>query len=247
MKNINTELFFETLTLNAYEGEIVPTSANIPVKYDDSIFETLATTATWLPRIMLYQSGSDAVKQKKATMGEWGVVKGQSIIGLGEEFDCAIVAWQPKAMRIIGDTIISVNETPIVEKDGKKMIDPTCEFAKIMAESDAKDSGCLWGQEFLLYVPQIEGFATLYMSTKTMRREAPNVKALMGKAATFKVQYIEGKGKNKFTWYGPVVTMCSTQFDVPSPEEFTAAADKFLNPPKSDVEVVEETAETRAR
>lgn len=119
-------------------------------------------------------------------------------------------------------------------------------FKDIMAESEKKDSGCMYGPEYLVWIPSMKVFALFFMGSKTGRREAPALRALLGKAATLRTKLIESK---QFSWHGPVVSACSTPFDIPSQEEIAQEVEKFLNPPKDDVEPVEKVAgdETRAR
>lgn len=101
-----------------------------------------------------------------------------------------------------------------------------------------------FGPEFLIWIPGAnpQSFATFFCGNKTMRREAPNLRGLIGRAATLKVTLIETK---KYSWHGPVVVPCSTPFDLPDMEEIKAQVSRFNNPPEQDVEKAEEDVRDR--
>ncbi len=79
------------------------------------------------------------------------------------------------------------------------------------------------------------------MSSKTARREAPQLKGLMGKAATLKAQLIKAK---KYAWHGPVVTPCSAPIDpLPQLDLAREEVQKFNNPPENETEAAPETGD----
>jgi hypothetical protein len=120
------------------------------------------------------------------------------------------------------------------------------EFKKIMEESKLQDSGALFGFEFLIYLGAQKEFCTLYLNSKSSRKEAPNLKGLIGKFATLKIKFIETK---KYSWHVPVCFPCSTPFELPPTEEIHERVAKFIDVKDSDVETVQEVAgeETRER
>jgi hypothetical protein len=139
--------------------------------------------------------------------------------------DVLVVDWRPKALEI-GEQIVSIfdHESP--------------EFKRIQVEAEGKDSGCMWGPEFLVYVPASGVFATFFMGTKSSRRESPALKALLHKAATLTSHEIKTPA---FTWYAPQVTKCTTEFDLPDKESLKEVVDKFRSPDATEVERVEDT------
>ena len=201
----------------------VPVNDMPTSKYaDDKSFDIVSSSGNYLPRIQLFGGNSGPAKEGKIGIGRWGFVKGDSIIDLTPEFNCLCVSWRPKAMRISGDQIVSSfnPQNPM--------------FKKIQVDSEIKDSGCMFGPEYLLWVAGLGKFATLFMSSKTMRKEAPNLKALLGQAATLKVKFIK---TIKYSWHGPVVTVCSTPLtNLPSEAEVREQASIFCNPPESGIE-----------
>lgn len=186
----------------------------------------VSTSGDFLPRLQLYGGNSNAVKEGKIGVGCYGLVRGADTIeNLGTEVDIIVVDGKAKALRVGADKTIITKFDP-----------QDVEFKKIMAESNVKDSGCMYGPEFLIYVPSIEQFATFFMSSKTSRREAKNVYARMGKAGTLKANLIKTA---KYMWHGPVCTPCSTPFDnLPSADEFGDAVTKFKAEKGSNVETV---------
>lgn len=188
---------------------------------DDKNFDAVSSGG-FLPRLQLMGSSSNAVKESKINQGHYALVKGKDQIeDLTKEVQVIVLAWRPKALEIGTETVLSV-------------YNPKSEdFNRIALKSEESDSGCMYGPEFLVWVPSQKCFATFFMSSKTARREAPQLKGLMGKAATLKAQLIKAK---KYAWHGPVVTPCSAPLDLPDMEKAREEALKFNNPPESDTE-----------
>lgn len=199
---------------------------------DDTFKAMAAAIQSFLPRIQLGGGQSDAVKEGKLPIAHWGLFQGENVIDLGAEIDALILAWQPKAMDTNTDPPVSVI----------KFDDP--KFTEIKDKSAVANSGCMWGFEFLLYLPKSETFVTYFMASKTARREAPAIKALIGRAATLKIKFIKN---SQYSWHGPVVVPCSTPYDVPPQDEMLEAAKKFSTVTVSNVEKVESTEGERAR
>jgi hypothetical protein len=214
-------------------NEIVLPGAQLPNKYEDK-FSDMAKGGDYLPRVQLFGSNSDLVKQGKFPMAHYGLVRSKDVlIDIGDAFDSVPVSWRPKAMRIGADEVLNYFDS---ERD---------EFKKIMEESEGKDSGCMYGPEFLIWLPNQKEFATFFFGNPTMRREAPNFKALMGKAATCKVKFIQTK---QYSWHGPTCMACSTPLAaVPEEDKLIKEVERFQNPKDSEVETVEASATQRAR
>lgn len=201
----------------------------IPVEQtgDDKAFAKMSSAASYLPRLQLFGSNTDAAKEGKINMGRHGMVIDKDLTDLGADVDILVCAWRPKAMDVGGEKVIS-------------LYNPDSEaFQKLQGRADLPNSGCMYGPEFLVYIPKVERFATFLMGSKTARREAPNLKALMGKAASLGVKLIKTP---KYTWHATTVKPCSTPFAIPDLEEIKSTIDSFRNPPESVVEEVEESA-----
>jgi hypothetical protein len=214
-------------------GELVPLGTLAVSKYSgDEAFGELASSASFLPRIMLMQSSSEPVKDDKARPGCYVLIQGKDqVIDLTKEFACVPLAWRPKAMNMSNlEQIITVYDHTDIE------------FKKIMELSEQPNSNCMYGPEYLVWIPDLQVFATFFMSSKTSRRAAPQVKALLGRAATLKSEKIVAK---KFSWFGPVVTICSRSVTPPQLEAVNREVDKFNNPPAKESEAAPESDRVR--
>ncbi len=189
-------------------------------KYD---FESVvAGVNTFLERLQLFGSKSDACTEQKIGIGHYGIVTDGGITDVGEEVEVVVVSWRPKSLQIDGGNIITE-------------YDPESEIYKKIAEmSGTPNSGCMYGPEYLLWVPCQNKFVTFFMSSKTARREAKRMHHLVGCAATFKAKLIDN---GRYKWHGPVVIECSTPLDVPDEETIRTVVESFQNPPKSEVEL----------
>lgn len=182
----------------------------------NSLIELTASEENFFYRLQLYSSKSNLVSQGKIAPNHYGIPEDDDAIDLGEAVDVVILSWRPKAL--------STNEDPILET-----FDPSSDvFKDIQKRSGTSDSGCMYGPEFLLWVPSVERFLTFFMSSKTARREARKVEPLIGCAATLKSRIIKS---GKFIWAGPVVIACSTPLDLPTIDTIKAKVNQFLNPP----------------
>lgn len=220
------------------ENSLIPTDLTGGELAPKGTFSAIVAGGDYLPYLQLFGSKSDACAEGKIGIGRYGLVKDKQITDVGAELDLVIVSWRSKAVQSGDDFIIDYN--PEIDEASGEIRNPT--FKRIVDLSTVRDSGCMYGPEFLLWIPSANTFATYHMNSKTGRREARNMEPLVGKAATLKCHLIE---QGKYKWHGPVVTGCSTPIDPPPDEELRNQWTKFHNPPKSDVEVAND--EERAR
>ncbi len=214
-------------------NELVPMGSLAVSKYSaDSVFGEIASSSAFLPRIMLMQSSSEQVKDDKAKQGHFVLIEGKDqVTDLTREAAVVPLAWRPKAMDMSNlEQIVTVY----------LHTDP--EFARIMAKSEEPNSSCMYGPEYLVWVPDLRKFASYFMSSKTSRRAAPQLKALIGRAAMLKSEKIVAK---KFSWFGPIITICSRAVTPPPLDEVNTQVDKFNNPPEKESEAA--PVDTRAR
>jgi len=199
----------------------------LPARYDDKVFDSMAASSSFLPYLTLGGLTTKFVGSRELGLGNYGVVTSKKCTDIGDSVDVIVLQWLPLAMRTGGETLMSLTDPSDLE------------FKKIVDEADIKDSGCMFGPCFLLYIPKTEQFVTYFMSSKTARNEAPNLKGLMGKGATLKSHLIKPKA-SRHQWYGPLITPCSKTLEVPAPEAIRDAGLKFGQVSVSDVETVEE-------
>jgi len=225
--------------VSPHEGELIVFGADDGTdgaiqKYDASLAKQLSGSA-FLPRLQLMTGNSDKCKKNEFPINKFALISGQKHTDIGAEVNVLCLVWRPKAIDTKSDEIIICHdfENP--------------EFDRIKQDSKEKDSGCMYGQEFLVWIPSIEQFATFFMGTPTSRREAPSMLALLQKAATLKPEMIKTK---KYTYFSPGVSMCSTKFQLPDKAECLAQIKDFNNPKAVEVKRVErdqDKAGTEAR
>lgn len=183
----------------------------------DDGFGDVASSGKWLGRIQLFGAKSREVAENKIGMAHYGLITGKdNLADLGKEVDCLPVAWRPRAMDIGGENILSSTD-----KD-------SAEFKRMVSQSEVKDSGCMYGPEFLIWLPSLHKWGLYFANSKTARRAAPALRERLGKGVTLKATFIKTA---KFAWHGPEFAPCSTPFDLPSAESVAEETERFLHPP----------------
>lgn len=212
-----------------YGNELVPSELpDLPIQEyaaDEKLLGELITATTFLPRVQLMGGTTELAKQGLIGPGRYALIRSKdSFDDLGQQVVCLPLSMRFKAMRIPGDGNVFSYHNPMTE-----------EFKKVMADSELENSGCMYGLEFLAWFPEQRLFATVYLNSKTNRRQAPAFKALMQekKGATLKVEFIK---KGKHSWHGMVITQCSTPFELPPLEDILLEAERFAKPKDSTVE-----------
>lgn len=221
------------------ELENINTSHDI-VQRESSDIDALTRTSDFLPQLRVYGSEATIVKESKFPMGHFGLYfSPENIIDLGEQFDCLVADWRPRASIVSGDTPIS-----FFGKFNNKEWHYSKEFEEIKNRAMAKEKGYLVGLEYLLWVASVQKFGLFLMGNPTLRRESANVKALTLKAATFKIKLIK---TSQYTWHGCSVFPCTTPFDAPETEAIVAEIERFRDPADSQVEFSESSSVERPR
>lgn len=196
-----------------------------PSKYGNEVAHKNMAGSSFLPRLQLLGAGTNLCKKGKAKIGTYAVLRGKDTIvhQLDDQVVALVISWRPKAVRF---------------DDGfKAFYNPATEgFKKVEVDSQQPNSGCMWGPEYLLYIPVVNEFVTLHFNNPTMRISASGMVPNLGKVVTLKVELIE-KGKN--SWHGPVVLNCSDPLDPPDDMEAFKAnliiqRDKFNNPKEAE-------------
>jgi hypothetical protein len=208
-------------------------------KYDESVIDAISAGHKYLPRLQLMIANSGPCKKNKFPINHYALIRDQNMHDLGESIDVIVVAVRPKALDLSGDEVVSVFDPKLDAKNN-----PTGEFARIQDKAAEKDSQCMFGPEYLMYISSIGQFATFFMGSKSARRESPNLKALLRQAATLKSKLIQTK---RYEYFSPAVLPCSTPLDPPNTDDLIEQVNKFNNPPEREVELVEDDAEGPAR
>lgn len=223
--------------------DIVLPNVELPQVYDNKQFQAVSQDKKYLPYLTLMSFNSDAFKSnpEKIKVGNWYLVTGKDVMELiGPEFDAAVLAWRPKAVRI-GDEVLSYFHP---END---------EFQKIKdtALNTQGLSGCMFGPEYLLWMGNRQQFVTMYLSSTTARNEAPKIQQILDttKLVTTGIQLLENKKKG-YKWHGPSFRPCSAPLASrpDQDEKFADVYKEFLTPKDAQVEAAPaEAAGGRAR
>lgn len=218
--------FIRSLITLAYAGELIPldilSGGQVAAAGGGEDMFDKMIAGKWLPRLQLMTANSTKCKSGEFPMNHWALIVGTTYADLGKEPDLLVLGYRFKALDTSGENIISNYDPQSVE------------WAKIVDLADnTKDSGCMYGPEFLVYIPSQKKFASFLMGSKSARREAPDVRARVGKAATLSCRLAE-KGKN--SWMVPICKQCSTPFDLPDIAEVQDQIMKFKNPPAQEIE-----------
>jgi hypothetical protein len=209
---------------------LLPDLAN---PYDDQ-YDKVASVGGLLPRLQLFISSSEMVKTEKIGQNRYGLVTGKDqITDLGKEVDVLILTWRPRALDTSDRSNIRASSD--INSDL---------FKDIQEKAGEQNSGCLYGPEFLLYVPMAEKFATCLFGSKTARNEARSVQAFIGKPATFKSRLIK---TNEYSWQAMMIVGCSTPFDIPTKQVMQEVCEEFLHPKEVSGAEKAEVVTTRIR
>ena len=202
-------------------------------KWSEDDFKSVSSGG-WLGRVQLMGGNTELVKAGKFPLNHYAhITDKETIDDLGLTVDCACITWRPKALDMSGDEIINVYDPK----------DP--EFQRIQDLAGVKDSMCMFGTEFLIWLPTLKKFALFYMGTASARRESPQMMALLQKAVTLDSKYVNPKN-SPHSWQAPVVKSCSTPFELPSEEALKREIYRFNNPPVVET-VAESDGEERER
>jgi hypothetical protein len=201
----------------------------------------------FMPRLQLCTNRCDVVAKKKIAEDHFALIDGKDVTDLDKQVDMAVLCYRPKALHIdqdSGDVTACYDPKVAVGPDGKTK-QPTGLFKEIADKSEEKDSGCMFGLEFLVWIPKTRQYATFYFGSKTMRNETEAMLGFLAKAATATSQVIETK---RYTYTSTKIKACATIFQFPSIAEMNEEIRKFKNPPASTKEKADQAeADNMAR
>jgi len=202
------------------EQALQTAASALPAKFSANDFDAVASGAGFLPRIQLMTSNSEQCKSGAFPVNHFAHIVEKDLIDLGAEVDILPIAFRPKAIEF-GDEVVSCY-------DVKSEM-----FAQIKEKAGTPDSGCMFGPEFLVFLPSRQEFAHLFMGNTSARREAKVIFAGLGKPMTLKAKKVEGK---KYTWFTIKAITCTTPFDLPDSGEVAKQTQTFENPPATELE-----------
>lgn len=187
---------------------------NVPAVPDEMFKELVGAQNTYSSRLQLFSFNSGAVKEEKIKAGRFAIVNGQELTDIGDEIVLMPVAIRAKAMDLSGDR-------PVIAYDLAGSL-----FKDIQLRSKEKDSNCMCGVEFLVYLPNQDVFTTFYLSNATLLREAGNMKANIGLPVKIKSKLIK---KDKLSWHGIQIASFPSDITVPERGRFESEITMFGN------------------
>lgn len=217
-------------------NELIAHLANTPSKWTEDDFAVAASGggADYLDYIKLMTSNSAECKDGSFPINHFALMIGDVAKDLGSEFDAVLISRRPKAVQFGGDA-------PITSYDVKSDL-----FQNIAAQSTEADSGCMFGTEYLMWIPAVKKFATFLFGSKSARKESKVVNDFIGHGVTFKAKKCETA---KYTWFIPTCYECSslTQSDLPDMEKLESENNKFNNPEEPKIEMAAPATDGRER
>lgn len=224
---------------------LIPQSMHDVVSsYDDNDFKEGAKGTKFLARLQLMTSRSDACSVDGFPVNHYAKIENKELTDLGESVDLLPLAWRTKALNSATmQTVYDVKKIlkhgdvgyPTEEDTGDVEI-PNPAWVAIELASTVKNSKCMYGIEFLVWMPVLKEFLAFFFGSKSSRGESPNLKVFYdeGQPATCGWRPMSNK---EYKWSGPKITSCTTPI-VDLPDWGTAAKLKqeFLNPPEETVE-----------
>lgn len=203
-----------------------------PYAEKEGALSAVTKVGDYLPYVQVYSGSSKEVKKKEIEMGVFGIRESKnSLINIGEEFIAFVIAWRPKAMQFQPKVL------SFFDVESK-------EFKEIEAKAEEKNSGCGFGPEFLLWLPEYKRFATYFLGNKTGRNEAPNlIGPLKDKGPFACIQKAKLIETPDYTWHGPTTLPYDNEFEMPVLADLQEQLHKFNNPPVSQEEVAEKSGD----
>lgn len=203
---------------------------------DDGTHDKVGGSGKFLPRVQLMAGLSRLVTKGKAKLGTYVLVKGKENImaDFGEAFNCVPLTWRPRAMNMTGEKPVSFYNPS------------SAKFQDVERKAETKPQaikGYIYGPEYLIYIPDVGELAVFFFNNKSMRMRSGEMKALIGQAATLRVEMVEDKGN---IWPVPVITGCSTPFAELPLDRINSSMEMFNNPPDEEEVIEQDGVETVA-
>jgi hypothetical protein len=206
------------------------------------LLSLLKSDGDYLPRLALQTAAGQECKAGKFPINHYALIQDDTMKDLGTEVSMRVLSVRALAMDL------SVAGAPVFCYDPKEDENgcTTGLFNDIESRSYVKDSKCMFGLDFLVYLPSVEKFATFYFGTKTSRRDAPAMMNHLGKSVTCSAKSIKHRIHGVY-WSISVMT-CSEPLDLPDEAEVLKQIKKFQNPPvAAEPELAEKSETEQAR
>lgn len=182
-------------------------------RYQDDVFNELTIQGSFLPRVNLYTGRSKLCERGIVPKDNWGVMTGKDkITVLGENIHCVPLAYRPMAL-------------DLRDKKAVAYFDPSSpKFTECKNISTEKDSKCMAGIQFLLYIQNF-GLATYYCASKSAKMLAPKIRKLINGYVTLGSHTVEA---GEWVFRAPTIVVSNVEFELPH-EEIAPKKQEFLN------------------
>lgn len=161
--------------------------------------------------LRLYDPRSKSVMENKIRGGHWGIKRGSNIEDVGPKITL-IPLWALRKALDMNNLVARY-----VDSDAQAKADP--EYRRIVAQSAIKDSNCMSGPEFLVYIPHpFDVIGVFFANSKTAKNAVDGTlttgigRPFNGTCQTFR--------NDKYTWYGPQFEMAK-DFSMDLPDGFS--------------------------
>jgi len=193
---------------------VVLPDGGVPAVSDEELkeFEKIAKSQAFLPRLQMCSSSSNPVKKRLIPADHYGLFSGGDPVDLGGSVNIIPLAYRAKALLIDGDEVESNYDAN------------SPRYKELEELAGVKDSGAMFGPEFLVYIGGFKKFALLHMNSATSRRNASAILKLKGKGCTLNTETVE---KGDYIWTAIKPVECNVMPDVPTNEEVLEAYAKF--------------------
>lgn len=206
----------------------------LPQKYGDNFLAGMASK--WLPRLQLNSSSSGIGKAHPELIGSYAIVR--------SDVDYTVVGKNPTVLPLAFRPLaLDMRDSP--PKSYHDVNSQSFQTIKNIADT-VKDSNCVWGAQFLLWMPNEQQFVTFGFLSWSARPVAQTMRQFINKSA--KMGYVMSKpNAKKQIWQIPTVEAGPPFTNMPTLEELTEQVERFNNPATEVVEVATAAADNEKR
>lgn len=218
-----------------------PNAWGIEIKKDDSAMLAMQKPQ-YQPRLQFISKMSKFVEMENGiSPNTFAIIHSDDEFKeIGKTVDFTILSWRQKAL----DT-----------NEGKAYYDnQSKKFIEIQTRAETvQNSGCMFGPEYLVYIPQEGVCATLFMGSKTLRFEVPKLQKFYKEQQPVQMsgKLITPKSGNSKPYMSASAAICPTPILPPAPEklaeirEIVAKFESAKDPIAESEETVEQPARAR--
>jgi hypothetical protein len=204
-----------------------------------AVLDAISGGASFMPRLQLMTSKSPTVEAGKFPVNHYALISGSKYEDLGEEVIVIPLSYRATAMSTANGDFVVCHDPKPDEKNN-----PTGLFLEIMQKATIPDSGCFYGPEFLLWLPEQKCFATMLLGSRTARNETGSFVKQLGKVSRLHRKLIDTK---KYKYQSLDLLASSAEVtNKPADDELATVVEKFLNPPVAAEQATAEEVKAQA-